>query len=236
MIAAFAAAFAVTMGSRPQGRGGPPDLRGIDAALLALVKTHQLAGVFAKSADPDSPMASVTLLLVLLTIMIGRRVLWNERDSRPAPGGSDACGPSAEVSSNAVAAVGEIHRLAGGMMRALLVMGFPLHPRCLPLASWCGALEILEAVSQSPPPGTLWPPSGLAIWAARGAYANLQTRQDEVVRWLLRQQAKIEEVDQSGRSLLDWACWGGSESLASMALRVGILSPPPRALGDASSS
>merc|ERR1740129_415485 len=102
-------------------------------------------------------------------------------------------------------------------------MGFPLHPKCLSLGAWAGSQEMLEAAKAFIPSGAAWPPRGLVTWAARGAYANLQTRQERVVRWLVRQNARIEERDTEGLSLLDWASWAGSEPLVDMALRSGLL-------------
>merc|ERR1719261_1624021 len=91
----------------------------------------------------------------------------------------------------------------------------------MPLAAWSGSREMLEAISVSTPNQKL--PPGLVVWAARGAYVNLQSRQEDVVRWLLKQRAQLDERDQDGWSLLEWACWSGSEPLVALALRAGLL-------------
>jgi len=209
LFTALAAAFTVAMGSRSNSASAQQ----ADAALLSLLKRSDLAGIARKNeglSDPESPASAVTLLLIVLAVMVSRRVLWDERDSRSS-------GPDAEADVAVTNALNEVHWLVGSMMKALLTMGFPLHSRCLPIAAWLGAIEVLQVMSS---PAQL---SSLVTWTARGAYANLQSRQEEVLRWLLRQRANIDAVDKDGRTLLDWACWGGSEALAGMGVRAGLL-------------
>lgn len=238
LISALGTAFALSIASRPQQafRNVPTsgDTLRADGALQSLVRKHELLGIVQKSDSAlNAPAAAVTLTLVMLAVAAGRRALWDFRDAPHQSGYNRADDGVAKAS----AAVGEIHRLAGAMLRAMLSMGFSLHPRCLPLAAWAGGLDMLEAVSMAyastPAASAWWQESGLVLWAARGAYTNLPSRQDEVVRWLLRQQAKIDERDKAGRSILEWACWAGDEGLVSLALRAGLLSVTTRTSGPA---
>mmetsp|Transcript_38013 Transcript_38013/g.88856 ORF Transcript_38013/g.88856 Transcript_38013/m.88856 type:complete len:2604 (-) Transcript_38013:319-8130(-) len=205
----------------------------LDATLVSLLRSSQLVDLLPAeeggAADGDSPAAAVTLVLVLIAVTIGRRLIWELRDSKQG----SSRDPNIETAEGraAAAALTEVHRLAGAMMRVLLLMGFPLHSRCLPVAAWAGAVEVLiaasasvESIGKSKSAGFAQLRHSLSLWAARGAFANLHSRQDEVIRWLLRQGAKLNEVDQAGRTLLDWACWGGCEGLAAMCLRAGLLS------------
>jgi len=176
------------------------------------MKRYNLVGILQSKSKPvflsrESPLASLSLLLVLMATMSGRRVMW------------DCC-------NNPDSATPKVHDLFGVFgtaLRALLLLGAPLHPQCLSLAAWVGSCELLEAVRASLPSGMQWPPRGLLTWAVRGAYVNLEPRQETVVRWLIQQRAKIDERDREGWSLLEWACWAGAESLATMALRAGML-------------
>lgn len=217
VAASLMAALAVVLAGRSQ----PPARNGASAA-LALAKEYGLAGLFSDAQD-ESPVGPslVSLLLVVLAVMNGRRILWDACDSRP--GSRSAQAP--EVVERTSAAMGDIYNLFGEMLSIVFAMGLPMHPRCMPLAAWSGALELLQRAVPHAQSCGLWPSRGLVVWAARGAFANLPTRQDEVVRWLARQGARIDEVDKAGRSLLDWACWAGSEDLVGTSLRAGLMTP-----------
>lgn len=218
ILSALLCAYAVVLAARSQA-GHAAKVDPSKAVLLAqqMGFTNCLGPVGA-----DSPASLVSLILVLLAVAVSRRFLWDLRDSKL---GGRLEKPSDQEGHTATQAITDVHRTFGSLLRVILALGFPLHPRCLPLAAWAGAVEILEATAASSPAPTPWPPAGLVIWAARGAFANLQHRQDQVLRWLIRQNARIDERDKGGRSLLEWACWGGAEELVNMAMRAGLLPP-----------
>lgn len=213
MVSALTTAASVAL---PCGKGKIQD-----SVLLDAAKKQGLQGLL-KVTGEDVPASTVTLVLVLMTIICSRRVNWDHRDSKPG-GATD---PSDAVEAKISAAVSELHSMAGATLRVLIHMGFPLHSRCMPLAAWAGALDLLEACPKGPNASSSL--HGLIMWAARGAHSNLQTRQETVVRWLLSQGARIDECDKGGRSLLDWASWSGSQGLTALALRAGLLQASPR--------
>lgn len=181
----------------------------------------------AVSCAPDTSLAMVTLALVAFGVLAGRRALWDFRDSKV---GNSSESLATSATAEVACAVARVHGFFGTALRVLLMMGFPLHSRCMTLAAWAGALEILEAATTPLGIGTQLPHAirGLMAWAARGSYVNLPSRQGEVVRWLLGQKANVDEFDDSGRSLLDWSCWSGDVQLVSLALRAGMLPAPLR--------
>jgi len=223
---ALSLAFSVVVAGQAEASERP-----LDAKLVSMLRSNQLIDVVPvdTTADGDSPAAAVTLVLVVAAVMIGRRLIWDVRDFRQAASSRDPNVETAEARA-AAAAVTEVHRMAGGMLRVLLLMGFPLHSRCLPIAAWAGALEVIQASALSLDSNSRAKSTfaqlrhGLGLWAARGAFSNLQSRQDEVIRYLLKQGMRVDETDKAGRTLLDWACWGGCEGLAALALRAGLLS------------
>jgi len=227
LLSAMLTAVAVVLCSHIQAARGQrtaPTAPQLANALSDLLTRHKLVRIFnggkqSTSSDQDSPASAVTLCMVLLMVLISRRTLWDHRDSKL----NSQTAPSSGEGTDLRGSVAKLQGLFASVFHSLLVMGFPLHPRCLPIAAWAGAVEVLEAASSAMPAGVSWPPPGLLIWAGRGTFVNLQTRQDEVVKWLLCQKARIDEIDKTGKSFLDWACWGGNEEMVSLALRSGLL-------------
>jgi len=229
-------ALAVAVGSRnqaqaPRQQSTAASLPG--AVVQELVKSLSLVDVLetgsrvdsqvpSGGANTDPPEATVTLMIVCIAVVIGRRALWDDRDSK-INGRQELPSYAPEVKA-ATAAVSEVHSLFGRVLYAALLMGFPLHSRCLPLAAWAGSLEMLQAIAATVPTPLTQLSSGLLLWAGRGAYANLQARQEQVIRWLLNNGARIDEQDKANRTLLHWACWSGAEDLVQFALRAGLLS------------
>ncbi|CAE8591144.1 unnamed protein product, partial [Polarella glacialis] len=138
--------------------------------------------------------------------------------------------------------VSEVYEFFAAALEVVLTMGFPLHRCCLPLAAWSGSVELLRAAAEgashregpaaSRKEAVLLSSEAqrdLVTWAARGAYANPLPRQSKVLRWLVQQKARLDQPDQAGRTVLDWACWAGSEELVESLLRrsdAPLLSPP----------
>merc|ERR1719247_558783 len=106
-----------------------------------------------------------------MTIATGRRAVWDNVDGKQCLDETPQTG--------AISAVASIHGFGASVLRSLILLGVPLHPRCMPLAAWAGSREMLEAMSVSVPSEKAAP--GLIVWAARGAYVNLQSRQEEVI-------------------------------------------------------
>lgn len=218
-IGALAACAAALGNAQTPAMARDTSISSQGAALHTLLSTYGLASNL--TAGRDSPAASVTLLLVLVAVVVGRRLLWDARSSAGSAAASQGDAPKATTTEAAARSIGQVYSFFGAAMHAALLIGFPLHPRCLELAVWAGAHEIIEAAATAQPKASPWPPTGLIALAARGALVNLPERQEEVVRWLLRQGAQIDESDDNGRTLLDWACWAGAQELVSMALRAG---------------
>jgi len=237
IVSIAATACGATLASHAQMKQGTT----FDSALTAMMRKHELVGLLANVGTASSAnaragaktkepglLASLTLATVVMAIAMGRRAVWdcveNKKSGNLKPSGTSA------------AAVASVHGFAASVLRSLLLLGVPLHPRCLCLAAWAGSREILEAIAVSRPADQVWPPPGLIIWAARGAYVNLQPRQEELVRWLIGQRAQIDERDADGWSLLEWACWSGAETLVSLALRAGLLATGPVTAAGSSAS
>lgn len=242
VLSGLLAAISVAIGARAPaakrsageaGAGGEATTEAeATATLHGLLRKVGLAGALGEGSPvaEESPAAVVSLLLTAAAVITGRRVLWDLRDGAVPARRDDAAASEASLAQSAVAAgaVGEVHGLFASALQAVLMIGFPLHPRCLELAAWAGAQEILAAVVAARPKGLEWPPHNLLSLAARGALVNLPERQERLVRWLLRQGAKVDECDKSGRTLLDWASWAGDVGLINLGLRAGLLPSAPR--------
>ncbi|CAE8688024.1 unnamed protein product, partial [Polarella glacialis] len=176
-------------------------------------------------------LGSVAAAPLGLAIAAGRRAIWDEQDLARALDDS-------QTSST----VSEVYEFFAAALEVVLTMGFPLHRCCLPLAAWSGSVELLRAAAEgashregpaaSRKEAVLLSSEAqrdLVTWAARGAYANPLPRQSKVLRWLVQQKARLDQPDQAGRTVLDWACWAGSEELVESLLRrsdAPLLSPP----------
>jgi hypothetical protein len=223
IINVLATAFGLALSSHATlKQGGGATYQALDKALLNLMNKHHLKNVLGNMAPKTpqgcSPFASLSLAMVLIAVSVGRRALWDHQTAQ---------GSSKQRSCNdGCAVVAQIHGFVAAALRSVLLLGIPLHPCCLPLAAWVGSRELLEVIALCDTSGHFRPPVGLLIWASRGAYANPQLRQVEVIRWLLAQRAQVDERDKDGWSVLEWACWSGAESVVALALRAG-LSPSP---------
>lgn len=235
-LVALAAACGVAVASKSVAPAADGGTAAISTMLRRLGLHNFLAGAAGGKAAASGPNAaapaspcpsSLSLILVALAVIFGRRTMWDIQESCGRPlrfnwsGDERQDRADAEAVQAAGGAMADVHSFAAAALKALLQLGVPLHPSCLPLAAWAGAAEILEALADQVP-GAAFPPQGLLIAAARGTYMNLQARQERVVMWLLHKRANVEERDRDGWSLLEWACWGGDEALVALALRAGL--------------
>eukprot|EP00931_Biecheleriopsis_adriatica_P041242 TRINITY_DN23598_c0_g2_i1.p1 TRINITY_DN23598_c0_g2~~TRINITY_DN23598_c0_g2_i1.p1 ORF type:complete len:1875 (+),score=358.48 TRINITY_DN23598_c0_g2_i1:601-5625(+) len=241
-LGALLAALAVVLaGGRKKGpasdapadQGNSPQ----GTALLDLARQRGLSGIARvdDSSKPaaDDPLAAVTLSLMLLAVVAGRRALWDEL--RQNAGGLTPGPVIFSGSGVAKTSVTEVFNFFGAALQVLLAMGFPLHRCCLPLAAWVGSVELLQVMVQasSTAKGTGVGMSNLVSWAARGSYANPLPRQSQVIGYLLSSKASLDHRDAGGRSVLDWACWAGCEDLVASLLRRGLLQNSDAAPQDA---
>lgn len=215
---AFLAASAVVLaGGRRKACSTFGERVGEGKDFTKMAEEHGLLGIAQATASSagSTSMAGITLIPTLLAVLLGRRALYERLRAT-----AHAADPH------------EVFQFFAATLHVLLAMGFPLHRCALPLAAWVGSVELLQVLSRGCKDSLAAGPAGgtrgggnsdlqmLMSWAARGVYANpCREGQVQVLQWLMAQKGDPNQRDSAGRSVLDWACWAGSEELASLLLR-----------------
>jgi hypothetical protein len=130
MVVAMATACGVTLASHTETK--QKEFAALDKALTTIMQKYRVLNILSENAGPPSmsrqgPLNQLTLGLVATAVAAGRRVLWDSHES----------------SDEGLTAMAQIHGFAAAVLRSLLLLGVPLHPRCLPLAAWAWLSALL---------------------------------------------------------------------------------------------